>query len=423
MSNTDQGVYLANSARYAAAISSHCHLLLTWAATGSGFPVVGNAAQQDPRTDMIMTVGLREEGGFFKPVPATPDTKCNVYHRYPCQTAEQAWMGEFVAFNTAQTLQLVQFFVELEPEAVYLSTVLPKCAGQLVAHFKNLLQHEAVDEYTRRRWSLLRQIEELVMMQLLGNDIEDRGVFARLAAQAEDEKLCELCSEIIIDAQTGMVAMDGAVNNVVEQIVGSTPEQTTDQPSAVLPLPSSVSDTKSQRIYAFLLESELDEFEEGMFLRALAANPKNSHAYSNFGLFLRRVLGKDEAVLHDGRTMSVRELYLEAVACDNLNSSAYNHLGFELQADERITLWDGRSMGKRELFLEAIAHDCKCAYAYNNLAFLLQAAEQITLRDERVMGKRTLFIEAIACNFKCAKAYHNLSLELAPGEQITLKDG
>lgn len=75
-------------------------------------------------------------------------------------------------------------------------------------------------------------------------------------------------------------------------------------------------------------------------------------------------------MLRDGRVVTNRDLFIEAMALGCKYSSAYNDLGTVLAPEESITLPDGRVMTKRGLYIEAIALDRECSAAYSNLGHL-----------------------------------------------------
>ena len=53
-------------------------------------------------------------------------------------------------------------------------------------------------------------------------------------------------------------------------------------------------------------------------------------------------------VLKDGRQMTKRECYVEAIAADPSNARSYQSLGNALSPSETIALKDGRQMSKKE---------------------------------------------------------------------------
>jgi hypothetical protein len=77
----------------------------------------------------------------------------------------------------------------------------------------------------------------------------------------------------------------------------------------------------------------------------------------------------DETIsLPDGRTLTQRALYIEALRHDPANSLAYLDLGISLQEGESVALPDGRMLTARQLLLECIRYDPSNRDAHVRLA-------------------------------------------------------
>jgi hypothetical protein len=105
-------------------------------------------------------------------------------------------------------------------------------------------------------------------------------------------------------------------------------------------------------------------------------------AFAALGLKLA-AHNRESITLRDGRTMSLQQLFIEAIRLYDTFAVAYCSLGSRLAAGQTITLHDGRSMTQQQLFVEAIHHDSKSASAYESLGATLEAGQTITLRDGR----------------------------------------
>jgi hypothetical protein len=101
-------------------------------------------------------------------------------------------------------------------------------------------------------------------------------------------------------------------------------------------------------------------------------------------------------VLGEGRTLSQRGYYLEALRHNPANTVAYNNLGCLLGAGESVSLPDGRSLTKRELFLEALRHDPSFSMGYKNVAICLTTPDEtVDVPFGRKLNKRALCWEAL----------------------------
>jgi hypothetical protein len=60
-----------------------------------------------------------------------------------------------------------------------------------------------------------------------------------------------------------------------------------------------------------------------------------------------------------------------------------------------LHLFDGRTLTNRPLYIEALRVDPKYAYAYHNLGTTLSVGETVTLPDGRTVTNRQLYIETL----------------------------
>ena len=80
-------------------------------------------------------------------------------------------------------------------------------------------------------------------------------------------------------------------------------------------------------------------------------DPTIANAYTKLGVTLS---GAQTATLADGRTMTKRQLLVEAISLDTAYILAYVNLGATLNGTETATLVDGRTMTKRDVHLLCI---------------------------------------------------------------------
>jgi hypothetical protein len=74
------------------------------------------------------------------------------------------------------------------------------------------------------------------------------------------------------------------------------------------------------------------------------------------------------------------QYYLDTLASDPTNAEAYNALGTILPAEQdNIILYDGRALTRKDLFLEAITYDPSHCNALYNLSTYMDSDETITL--------------------------------------------
>jgi serine/threonine protein kinase len=159
--------------------------------------------------------------------------------------------------------------------------------------------------------------------------------------------------------------------------------------------------------------------EQQCYIEALAHDPRNASAYFN----LATVLRPSEVVsLRDGRQLTERQCYIEALWFDPRNSKAMNNLGYGMTSWETVTLRDARVMSKRDCYTEAINMDSQDANAYVNLGKVMGDGT-VTLRDGRVLSQRECFLEALLCDPHNAEAYHQIGVTMGADEVIELKNG
>ena len=121
-------------------------------------------------------------------------------------------------------------------------------------------------------------------------------------------------------------------------------------------------------------------------------------------------------MLHDGRTMTERQLYLSALHLNPNFSYAYYNLATCLSRDESITLLDGRTLNKQQLLIEAVRCDPDVGDFYRILGAHLVSEEVALLHDGRTLGKVQLFLEALRRNPGDLKARNSLIDSLPLGQ-------
>jgi hypothetical protein len=104
-----------------------------------------------------------------------------------------------------------------------------------------------------------------------------------------------------------------------------------------------------------------------------------------------------ETLSVNGRQLSKRQMYLEALRFDRNNGHAYFYLGKTLSATDTVVLHDGRQLNRRDVYVEALRCDHKNSKSYTNLADALTATETVKLSDGRQLNRRQLRLEALRC--------------------------
>jgi tetratricopeptide (TPR) repeat protein len=158
---------------------------------------------------------------------------------------------------------------------------------------------------------------------------------------------------------------------------------------------------------------------QGAILDALQRATNCSHAYAALAMTLTDT---GRVSLRDGRTLSQRQLLMEAIRCDNNHAMAYFNLATAIGPDEAVQLASGQRMDKRRLFVEAIRCNRRYAAAYFNLAAAV-GAEGVELANARKFTARDLYVQAIRCDNNYAAAYFNLGAMLGAGQKVSLADG
>ncbi len=98
------------------------------------------------------------------------------------------------------------------------------------------------------------------------------------------------------------------------------------------------------------------------------------------------MLQPDERVSVLGRRMSKRELLMEALRLEKQDPAVYVYIALTMEIGEsRITLPDKRSVTIRDLYREAIHLDTRYGVAYRNLGRHMRHGESIKLLDGRTM--------------------------------------
>jgi tetratricopeptide (TPR) repeat protein len=168
-----------------------------------------------------------------------------------------------------------------------------------------------------------------------------------------------------------------------------------------------------------MLTDNSDDDEITQCLTEISNNPTNSHAYFNLAI----ILPAKTITLHDGRTLTKKQLYLEAIKYNPSYSKAYNNLATCLSWNESIELPDGRTLTGIQLYLEAIKYDPSFLTAYKNLVERVSLITPTTLHDGRTFTRNQLYVEIIRMDPSDATTYYKLANDMAVGETITLHDG
>eukprot|EP00048_Salpingoeca_helianthica_P000785 m.43974 g.43974 ORF g.43974 m.43974 type:complete len:402 (-) comp10851_c0_seq1:251-1456(-) len=189
----------------------------------------------------------------------------------------------------------------------------------------------------------------------------------------------------------------------------------------------------SQRYRPGCAAQKVSNFEGLCFIEAARLLEKSDnmrHRAAGYYGLSRCLVGESKKsgtqMTRDGRSMSERELLLEAVACDPQCAPALCALS--LLADGQVVcLRDGRRLTRNELLLLAVAADRDCADAYDILAAGLEGT--LLLPDGRTMDAGALLWEAVRCDPGCAGSVVTLAnhvsrvAESEPHTTETLPDG
>ena len=107
----------------------------------------------------------------------------------------------------------------------------------------------------------------------------------------------------------------------------------------------------------------------------------------------------DSVVLVDGRSLTKRDCYVEALRFDPGNADVYVLLANTLENNEFVFLDGGaRRLTRCQLYQEALLYDPNCAEAYFHLAFLVPTpSSKLELADGRVLSGAQLWSEVMRC--------------------------
>ena len=137
-------------------------------------------------------------------------------------------------------------------------------------------------------------------------------------------------------------------------------------------------------------------------LEALRCDPCCSMAYCFVGSVCFRQpaasVGGSAVILPDGRTLTARQLFLEALRHNSSNSLAYQNLGCCLTGDETVALHDGRSLSKKQLYLESMRQDSANADVYVHLGNCISGDETVTLHAAVLSTVSSSFLSRCSWN-------------------------
>ena len=163
-----------------------------------------------------------------------------------------------------------------------------------------------------------------------------------------------------------------------------------------------------------------------LLLEAIDVDPTYSEAYCNLAVDLSTPL--ETVRLKDGRSMTQLELLSNAIECAPA-TTLFSNVEYAVVFGQLATLVSGviilkgESMNVRDLCLAAIHCDVTCAFAYLGLGKILTSGETVKLRDGRTLSKRELFAMAIHHADDSVAGYHALAGELGAKETTQLMDG
>lgn len=170
-----------------------------------------------------------------------------------------------------------------------------------------------------------------------------------------------------------------------------------------------------------------DKFSQGklmtkkdLYIKAIKLN-QLPVAYYNLATTLEAE-GKESLPDISGKQITVQRLYLIAFQGGFQEACIYNALGSTMQEDESIKLYDGRMMTQRKLYLEALKINPNYASTYYHLARMLIAAreDKIELPNGHIFTTRQLYLTAIRLDPRQGLFYFGLATILSAGEKVYL---
>ena len=174
------GIYFTNSARYAADIYSHGHLLISWVSMREPFPIVGDPSQEDMKI-FRGKPAYSHYNAHYAPVTSLNPADPNCPEYYPTKEGQAPTYDEYVVFHKTQTLP--RFWIHLVVDALFLKALgsQPEHVEDLIPHLMTILQNPHVDsdkklrKYLNEKLTLLFQqepeeyLEEIQMENFFGN--------------------------------------------------------------------------------------------------------------------------------------------------------------------------------------------------------------------------------------------------------------
>jgi tetratricopeptide (TPR) repeat protein len=164
--------------------------------------------------------------------------------------------------------------------------------------------------------------------------------------------------------------------------------------------------------------------ERELYLEALTLDPNMAIAFNNLGGDLSRT---ERIKLPDGRMLGRQELYMEALRCSNTHAAAYCNLASSLAEGEAIVLPSGQRMNEMELYLEAIRMSQDgpegIASTMNSLGVAMRSTDRVSMPDGREMTKQMVLLEGLRHDERNFRLYFNLALGLTADASVTLPDG
>ena len=129
---------------------------------------------------------------------------------------------------------------------------------------------------------------------------------------------------------------------------------------------------------------------EACFVQALRRDSHFTYAWTNLGCLAE---GSGKCVAMEGFLMSSEDLFLRAIRCDRQNSRAFFNLA--LAAERRgPTEYNGRKVTAKDLYMEALWLDSTLARAFYALGNLLSDDEKIYV-DGKPLKKNSLQLAAL----------------------------
>lgn len=161
--------------------------------------------------------------------------------------------------------------------------------------------------------------------------------------------------------------------------------------------------------YNLVNENLFDRLEKRKYI--VESRPKEAQGYR----FLAKDLPEGARLLMNNSYMTKRDLLLKAIRLDPAYVLNYHELAKTLPKDHEVKLHDGRKMSAKELYLEAIRIEPKADWAYYHLI----TYDQVVLPNGAKMTAEELLIEAVHLSPKALYYYMLGCLD----KSVQLKNG